>query len=466
MFMQPKDAWQATLGQLQIQLHEATFDTWVRDAAFVAFNDGVFTVGVPNAYAKDWLEQRLYRLLKRTLSSVVEEDISIEFIVQPPPPRKQQDFGPLLNNIPPAAAPTPISLSVPIKEKPATILFAQGEQLNADYSLHNFVMGNCNQLAHAAAMAITNAPGAVYNPLYICSGVGMGKTHLLHAIGNALSSKGLKVLYVNAETFTNDLIRAIRTQQTEAFREFYRTIDALVIDDIQFLAGKESTQEEFLHTFNSLYHRGCQVVLAGNAKPKTIDGLDERLSSRFEGGLTVELVRPDAQTRSAILQLKANGQDGEIPAEIAHFIAQRINTNIRDLEGALNQVLAHAALTRQPLTQQLAETVLQTQDPIENDNLLDLFGIIEATARYHQLTLDDLLSKQRSQAIAHARHIAIYLAREDMNASLPAIGRALGGRTHSTVISSYRKVADRVATDPAFRRDINHIRQHIHALLG
>ena len=455
--LSPQDAWLATMGQLQIQLHRATYETWVEGARFVAYEDGVFTISVTNAYAKDWLEQRLYELVQRSLSTVFRQTVQVKFVVQAPAPKRERFTIPDdedEDSTPPSAT----LIARPIEKAPA-VRFSQGEHLNPDYTFANFVAGESNQFAHAAAQAVAQNPGKAYNPLFLHSTTGLGKTHLLQAIGNVYQSQGLNVLYINAETFTNDLIRAIRTHQTEAFREHYRKADALLVDEVQFIAGKESTQEEFFHTFNALHNQGCQIVLAADRKPRNIQPLEERLRSRFEWGLTADIQAPDLDTRLEILQRKASAQDMELLLPIAEFIASRVRTNVRDLEGVLNRVLAQAALTRQPLTRPYLEAILR--DEAAQKHTLSLQEILEATATFHQMSLDDLFGKERSKNVAMARHIAIYLAREECDATLPEIGRALGGRTHSTILNSYNKVVEKMESDPHFRREIAALRKQI-----
>ncbi|MFP4321724.1 MAG: chromosomal replication initiator protein DnaA [Anaerolineales bacterium] len=472
--MEPSDAWLATLGQLELQLHTATYETWVQEAYYVAYADSVFTIAVPNAYAKDWLDKRLYRTICRALSNVFKQEVTIDFIVQPLP-RKEQPLkdAPLLKadleaaagNPNPAPQPTSTAarLQTPAVERPPEMPFGQGDQLHEAYTLEAFLPGRNNQMAAAAAQAIVIGPGQRYNPLYIHGGVGQGKTHYIHAIGNALQAVGKRVISIRAETFTNDLIRAIRKSQTEAFRDYYRTADAFIVDEVQFIGGKDSTQEEFFHTFEALFHRGCQIILAGSQAPQHIDALQERLRSRFEGGLTIQLCSPEPAIRASILQRKAEQQGMELPDDVAQMLARDLHGSVRDMEGVLNQVLARAALTRQPLDTALvaemfdSQTVQATSQP--NLGLEDIF---EGTARYHQLTLDDLLGKKRNQAVSRARHIAIYMARQELNATLPAIGRALGGRSHSTVLSGYRKIEEMVDTDPLFRRELKQLRAQLY----
>jgi chromosomal replication initiator protein len=464
MSMPPQDAWLATLGQLQMQLHSATYDTWVREAQFVSFEDGLFTISVPNDYARDWLTKRLYRLIQHTLSNVFQDHVELTFITTPKErtPRTLPE-SPLFPSDTgrPGEPVAPVSVVVPVRDRKPEVIFAEGEHLNEDYSLANFVVGHNNRLAHSAALAITESVNHPYNPLFIHSQVGLGKTHLLNAIGLAFQTCGLKIVLVSAETFTNDFVRAVRMNQMDAFRNYYRGMDALLIDDIQFIAGKESTQEEFFHTFNAIYKNNGQIVVTAKAPPSQID-LEERLSSRLGSGLEVELHAPAFECRVAILQRKARAQETEMPEDVAAAIASRTRGSVRDLEGVLNKVLAQSALTRQQLSATVVEHLLKDHQPEAPAAQIEIDDILETTARYHQLTLDDLLSKQRSSEVSLARHIAIYLARNEINATLPAIGRALGGRSHSTILNGYRKVEKLIQSDPALRRNIDELRKQIH----
>lgn len=460
--MESRDIWLAVLGELQIQLHPAIYRTWVDGARLVSFENDVAVVGVENDYIRDWLQQRLITTFQRSLSRITRRSVEVQFIVEADEDDSLPTYALLFDDetddLP--TADTASLTANPVEKSP--LVFAQGEVINADYRLENFVSGQSSQLAFAAAEAIVSASSRLYNPLFIYGGVGMGKTHLLHAIGNGLEEAGKKVLCVNAETFTNDIIRAIRTRQTEFFREFYRSVDALLVDDIQFLIGKESTQEEFFHTFNALFNRNCQIVLTGNCKPSEMEGLQERLRSRFEGGLVAELRAPDYETRLRILMSKAEYQDIDLPDDVADLLANRMRNSIRELAGALNRVLAQSALMRRTPTRESADAILRDA-PLQLDAPpLELQAIFEITASYHQLTLDDLLSKQRSKDVTNARHIAIYLAREEIQATLPEIGRALGGRTHSTILNGYNKVAKRVAKDPLFRHDISLLKKQLY----
>jgi chromosomal replication initiator protein len=470
-----QSAWVATQGQLQLQLAKNTYNTWVHSARFVSFADGVLTLSVPNAYVRDWLEQRLKRTIQENLSHLIQETVTLDFVIRDAKTVLLPQHGPLFDSVSPAApeaAPAPAetptkpttSLQTNPIASPPKLIFAQTDHLNSDYSLQNWVCGAHNRVAHAAAHAMTSVWTSLYNPFFVYSGIGLGKTHLLQALGNAFQAQGRKVLYLTAETFTNDFIRALKLKEMEAFRTFYRLCDVLIVDDLHFLGGKESSQQELLHTFNSLYNAGCPIILSANCPPQQLPQFDDSLRSRFQSGLMVELTLPDAVSNASILKQKAQAQEAELPDEVAELLAQRPYQSIRSLEGALNQLLATAASTRQVINPQLASQVFK-EIQLKTQKTLELDDIFQASARYHQLSLDDLLSKRRTQHIVRARHIAIYLAREEMKLSLNTIGRAIGGRSHSTIASSYQRVEKLAQTDPTFLRDVHNVRQQLYAQL-
>jgi chromosomal replication initiator protein len=463
--LEPADAWIATQGHLEVQLHKATYNTWVKPTRFVSFEAGIFTLAVPNAYTKDWLEQRLQRTIKRVLENVMRQDVQVQYIIQSPTRSKVAPTIEVSPELDPQTTPRsldemlrPVELSAPVRAP--SLPMQWGETLNHDFTLQNFIQSS--QMVNSAAQAALQKPGRAYNPLYFHSRIGLGKTHLLQAIGNAYNAQGLNVLYVNAETFTNDLVRAIRTQQMDLFRAQYRGADVLIVDDVQFLAGKVSSQEEFFHTFNALHNLNRQMVFSGNCAPKDIEGLDERLASRFDAGLCVELLRPDLQTRLAILKSKALAQGIDLPHATGLTLANEVRSSVRDLEGALNRVLAEMALGRGSLSPESLASVIRSVKDSKKKIDMEIEAILEGTARYHQMALDDLLSKQRHQQVAQARHMAIYIAREDAGASTSDVARIMGARSHSTIINSYRKAAELMDNDPLFRRRIHELRQYLH----
>ena len=446
-------AWQTALGQLRMEMSKATFDTWVRDTRVVAFDDGVFTIGVHNAYARDWLEDRLTRTVEHKLAGILGQPVQVRFVVWSP-----TASGPLgAPEAPPEAAPTPRAAATPAEVQ------ALNPTLNPRYTFENFVVGASNRLAHAASLAVAENPARAYNPLFIYGGVGLGKTHLLHAIGNRCAQDGLRVRYVSSEEFTNDLINAIRTHTTQAFREKYRQVDVLLIDDIQFIAGKESTQEEFFHTFNTLHSQNKQIVISSDRPPKALVTLAERLRSRFEWGLTADIQPPDFETRVAILRFKAEQFGRPIPDEILETIARRMQSNIRELEGALTRVVAYADLRGMPLTQDLVEAALA--DLLPRRRALEPRQVVELVAEAFGVPVERILSKERSRKVVLPRQVAMYLLREEARISLPQIGEALGGRDHTTVMYACDKVADLLERDEQFRRRVMEIRERLYGRL-
>jgi len=442
--MNGQQAWQATVGQLQMEMSKAAFDTWVRSAEFVAHRNNMFTIGVQNAYARDWLESRLSSTVSRLLSGMLSEPQQVEFIVY------QKDYHDPVVESEEETDPT-ASLSEEDNSSVMTV---------TRYTFDNFVVGPSNRLAHAACMAVAENPAHAYNPMFLYGGVGLGKTHLLHAIGNSARAMGLSVLYVSSEDFTNDLVEAIRTRTTAAFRERYRRMDVLLIDDIQFIAGKESTQEEFFHTFNTLHAQEKQIVMSSDRPPKAMVTLEERLRSRFEWGLTVDIQPPDLETRVAILRSKAQRARRQVPPEILDLIARRIQSNIRELEGALTRVLAYADLSGQPLSGELVSTALA--DLIPQRSSIEPNQILEAVSTTFSVPMDRLLGRERSRDIALPRQVAMYLLREEINISLPQIGDVLGGRDHTTVMYACDKVADLIERDDRFRRQVIQVREKLY----
>jgi chromosomal replication initiator protein len=449
--MNAEQAWQATVGQLQMEMSKAAFDTWVKSAELIAYDEETFTIGVQNAYARDWLESRLSSKVTRLLTGIMNRPQIARFVVwqkdspAPVPETREEDQ-------------TDVSRITPTTNNGATAL-------NSRYTFDSFVVGPSNRMAHAACMAVAESADSIhnsrsYNPLFLYGGVGMGKTHLLHAIGNAAQEKGLYVLYVSSEEFTNDLVEAIRNRSTAAFRERYRRADVLLVDDIQFIAGKESTQEEFFHTFNTLHGQDKQIIMSSDRPPKAMVTLEERLLSRFEWGLTVDIQPPDMETRIAILRTKAERSGRQVPPEILDSIARQIQSNIREMEGALTRVLAYADLSGQALTPELVNTALA--DLLPNRSTIEPDQIVSAVAAAFGLSTERLIGRDRTREVALPRQIAMYLLREEINISLPQIGAQLGGRDHTTVMYACDKVNDLIERDDRMRRQILQLREHLY----
>ena len=440
--MKPEQAWQAAQGQIQLEMPKAAYDTWVRDAQYFSYEDGTFVISVQNAYARDWLASRLASTTVRILTGMMNRTVEVRFIVW-----QDQEVEANIE---------PDQVSTEIEEFPSPV----NQTLNARYTFENFVVGASNRLAHAASLAVAENPAQAYNPLFIYGGVGLGKTHLLHAIGNFNAARGLEILYVSSEEFTNDLINAIRAHKTQAFREKYRRIEVLLIDDIQFIAGKESTQEEFFHTFNTLHGQDKQIIITSDRPPKALITLEERLRSRFEWGLTADLQPPDFETRMAILRSKAERAGRKVPGEIIEVIARRVQSNIRELEGALTRVVAFVDLSGLPLTPKLVETALA--DLLPRRSKVEPEEVIKSVADAFGIQRDRMLSRDRSREVALPRQIAMYLMREESNISLPLIGETLGGRDHTTIMYGCDKIADLLERDDRLRRQVIEIRETLY----
>ncbi len=449
--MDASQAWQAARGQLQTEMPKATFDTWVRQAEFVSYEDGSFIIGISNAYARDWLQSRLASTVTRMLTGMMNRTVEVRFVVWQNASAVETAFE--------VEANVPAPLEFGFEQS-----LEHNTTLNARYTFENFVVGPNNRLAHAASMAVAERPAQAYNPLFLYGGVGLGKTHLLHAIGNECHARGLEVLYVSSEEFTNDLINAIRNHNTQAFRDKYRSIDVLLVDDIQFIAGKESTQEEFFHTFNTLHGQDKQIVVSSDRPPKALVTLEERLCSRFEWGLTADIQPPDLETRQAILRAKAERMGQNMPNEFLEMIARRVQSNIRELEGALTRVAAFADLSNLPLSAQLVETALA--DLLPHRSEVKPNEIIREVANFFSVSMDEMLSRDRSRQIALPRQVAMYLLRFEANISLPQIGEALGGRDHTTVMYGCDKVAELLEQDDRLRRQVIEIKERLYGTIG
>ena len=453
---QPKEIWDIARSQLRLQLPRSTYETWVRDTSCLAYEDGAFVIGVANAYAKDWLSLRLRPLIKRALVGIVGQAVDITFIVQP----VRLDDAP-------DAAPIPLLNYERVADEAVvdeTRLFEpssnHGANLNPRYTFDAFIVGSSNRMAHAVAQSVAERPGTAYNPLFIYGGSGLGKTHLLQAIGQVVQATGKRALYVTSEVFTNEMIGAIRTQTTEEFRAKYRTIDVLLLDDVHFIGGKEQTQEEFFHTFNALHTANRQIVLTSDRPPQAIATLEDRLRSRFGWGMIADIQPPNLETRIAILMTKAASLGQRVPDDVLALIAQRAHKNIRDLEGALTKVLAHAELFKRPLNAALVEDALAYLMPAQTKLSPEM--IMQIAADYFGIAVADLVNRGRSAPIALQRQIVMYLIREETGVSFPQIGQLLGGRDHTTVMHGIDKIAGDLLKDADLSRAVNELRTRLY----
>jgi chromosomal replication initiator protein len=454
-----KQLWHAALGELQLGLTKANYDTWFKDTAIVSEEDDVYCVGVPNAFAREWLENKYRQQVRDALRHLVGRTVDVRFVTL---------TAASVRSDRPVAAPGGAGVSsAPSSAPPAQERrdATAAALLNARYTFSTFVVGSNNRLAHAAALSVAERPGHSYNPLFIYGGSGLGKTHLMHAIGHAVISRHPKkrVAYATSEKFTNEFINSIRGQKSEEFRERYRRIDVLLIDDIQFLTGKEGTQEEFFHTFNAIHEEGKQIVLSSDRPPKAIERLEDRLRSRFEWGLIADISTPDLETRIAILRAKAEAQSVAVPPPVIDFLAQRIVSNIRELEGALTRIVAYATLSAVPVTTQLAQEMLQNILYNPRQKTLSPDRIVETVARYYGVPSEQLRGKARDKQVVLPRQIAMYLMREETEAPLMRIGEALGGRDHSTVLHGCEKIEREMAENDDFRRDVGALREMLYS---
>ncbi|MDR7418452.1 MAG: chromosomal replication initiator protein DnaA [Armatimonadota bacterium] len=427
MEVSPSELWTDALRRIEGQLNKPTMESFLKVMRPVGLQGDTFTFSVPNRFAKDWVEQRLLGVIRGALRATVGRAIDVRVTV---------------SETPPAA----VAVARPAGQ--AVLRTPEGLQLSPKYTFETFVVGAGNRFAHAAALAVAEAPARAYNPLFIYGGVGLGKTHLLQAIGHRVLSAGFaRVAYVSSEKFTNELINSIRDDKTLEFRQRYRNVDVLLIDDIQFLAGKERTQEEFFHTFNTLHEASHQIIITSDRPPKEIPTLEDRLRSRFEWGLIADIQPPDLETRIAILRKKAESEGIAVPDEVAEFIAQRIPTNIRELEGALVRVVAYASLTRSPVSVDLASDVLRDLLPPARARVVTIAVIQQSVAEFFGIRVEEMRAKRRTKGVAFPRQVAMFVARELTDASLPRIGEEFGGRDHTTVMHACQRVRDTLRRD-------------------
>ena len=465
---QAKQLWGAVLGQLQLQVTRPSYQTWLKDTVGLTYTDGEFLVGTPNAFVAEMLEQRMYSLISQAMESVTHRDVNVRFQVMPsggrpgipdadqPQPNPSHNGGESRPNLGGDVAGSSHSSSN--REGAQPPLFRK-LPLYSGYTFETFIVGMSNELAHAAALAVSDKPGCTYNPLVIYSDVGLGKTHLLHSIGHRVQSTGRSLIYATTEEFTNEYIKAIRVGRADEFRDRYRSADVLLLDDVQFLIGKEQTQEGFFHTFNALHMANRQIVITSDRPVSALTLLEDRIRSRLTGGLVVDIQAPDLETRLAILKAKAGLLGSAIGADVLQFLGKRVHKNIRELEGKLNRAVAYAHLTGSSITMDLVKRAISDMaDDHRSRQVSDLL-ILDAVSSYFQVPNDDLTGRKRDKKTALARQVAMYLLKEEADLGPSAIGRALGGKDHTTVIHGCGRIASRIDTDSHLRRDVLNIRE-------
>ena len=441
------ELWRATLGELELLISKANFTTWFSNTRISSFIEGQVVVSVPNAFTKAWLENKYNPSILKALQNITSNQTkSVSYRVE-------------LNtaaSLPPAATKPTIDRVV---ENSTTNNFG----LNPRYTFDLFIVGKNNELARAASLAVAQNPGQTYNPLFIYGGVGLGKTHLMQAIGHEIlrHSPGKRILYVPCEKFTTEFIQAIGSGKMERFKATYRSVDVLLVDDIQFLSGKEGTQEEFFHTFNTLHQANKQIVISSDRPPKAIQTLENRLVSRFEWGMIADIASPDLETRMAILNIKCQEKNYQLDKEIIAFLATNIQNNIRELEGALNRLIALHQLNNRPPTLELAKELLGSLTTSRGSSLTPK-KVLGVVAQYYDVTLDDLVGISRKKHLVTPRQVAMYLMREELKASFPTIGQELGGRDHTTAMHACLKVAQDLAGSEKTQQDIHNLKQQIH----
>ncbi len=436
MSLKLEEVWGSALKLIKNELTEVSFNTWLKTIEPITINDNHILLGAPNEFTKGILEARYLTLIKNAIKQITNVDFDIRFLI--PGEDISNDIGQ--------------TIASEIVENNSS-----RSQLNPKYVFDTFVIGNSNRFAHAASLAVAEAPAKAYNPLFIYGGVGLGKTHLMHAIGHYILNQNPKasVIYVSSEKFTNELINSIRDDRNVEFRNKYRNVDVLLVDDIQFIAGKERTEEEFFHTFNELHASNKQIIISSDRPPKEISTLEDRLRSRFEWGLTADIQPPDLETRIAILRKKARAENIEVPNDVTQYIATKIQSNIRELEGALIRVVAYSSLTNKEISLELASEALK--DIISNAKPKEITAklIKEVTAKSLNVKIEDFSSKRRTRSISYPRQIAMYLCRELTDLSLPKIGEEFGGRDHTTVIHAYDKISSDIEKDMDLKQRIN-----------
>jgi len=438
------DLWERALSIIEKKISKPSFETWLKSTKAHSLKNDTFVISVPNEFARDWLEGHYIPLITSVLYDIIGEELAIKFIIPHQHENEEDEFFLPAKKVPKHEEVQEISQSMLIPK----------------YTFDTFVIGSGNRFAHAASLAVAEAPAKAYNPLFIYGGVGLGKTHLMHAIGHYVleHNPAAKVVYLSSEKFTNEFINSIRDNKGVDFRNKYRNVDILLIDDIQFLAGKESTQEEFFHTFNALHEESKQIVISSDRPPKEIPTLEERLRSRFEWGLITDITPPDLETRIAILRKKAKADGLDIPNEVMLYIANQIDTNIRELEGALIRVVAYSSLINKDINADLAAEALKDIIPSSKPKSITIQDIQKIVGQEYNVKLEDFKAKKRTKSVAFPRQIAMYLSRELTDFSLPKIGEEFGGRDHTTVIHAHEKISKMLLEDTQFQKKLDELR--------
>ncbi|MBT4547145.1 MAG: chromosomal replication initiator protein DnaA [Candidatus Magasanikbacteria bacterium] len=451
------EIWQAVLAEFELKVSKANFTTWFRNTGIAGFENGHIVVCVPNTFTKSWLEKKYHSDIIKAIERITNKPIKkIEYKVENIKNIEEQECSTTKTQ-------TVSSAQTPVYSVPAKTLSSKFG-LNPKYTFNSFIVGKGSELAHAASQAVLNRPGDAYNPLFIYGGVGLGKTHLTQAIGHALleANPNTKILYVSSEKFTNEFVSSVKEGRAKDFKDRYRNVDLLLIDDIQFIGGKEQTQEEFFHTFNELHQQGKQVVLTSDRPPKAIPALEDRLRSRFEWGMIADIAAPDLETRLAILKSKAQEKKFEIKDDLLQMVATTVQSNIRELEGALNKIIAFHELKNASPTKESVKSILSSFEGQSLKRSLTPKELIVTVAEFYGVEIDDVTGKSREKRLAQPRQIIMFLLRKELKLSYPAIGSELGGRDHTTAMHAHTKIGIEIENDPKIKQEIEAIKQRLY----
>jgi chromosomal replication initiator protein len=452
------ELWAAVLAELELNLSKASFDTWFKNTFIIAEENDQIIIGVPNMFTQAWFEKKYHELIIKKLKKITEN--RVKNIIYKIETQKKEEI--LVDAIVESVENTADSSGgIQVDDNLISISTLQG--LNPKYTFEKFIVGKNNELAHAAARAIADKPGNVYNPLFIYGGVGLGKTHLLQAVGHIFlgANKDTKIMYTTCEKFTNDFVQAIKSGKTKSFQDKYRDVDLLIMDDVQFMQGKEQTQEQFFHTFNDLYQKNKQIIISSDRPPKAIPTLEDRLRSRFECGMIADISEPDIETRIAIVEVKLAEKNYPLEREIVTLIASGIQSNIRELEGALNRIIAHHDLKKEDPTLESVKSILSSLINLPRTGSITAKSIINTVAEYFSVEIEDIAGSCRKKELVMPRQIIMYLMREELKSSFPNIGTELGGRDHTTAMHAHSKIKNHLLEDEKLKQDVTHLRQKI-----
>jgi chromosomal replication initiator protein len=472
--MNNAELWQAALGEIELSISKANFSTWFKNTTILSNENSKVIIGVPNGFAKEWLENKYNTYIFRALRNFQDDIKEISCVIY----SNEQAPGSEMKKMDSVVSVSEQQLSQELNQghnfvkrptqyvQPQQAVGAYENNINARYTFENFIIGENNELARAACYAVSQNLGKIYNPLFIYGGVGLGKTHLLQSIGNEVlaNDPSRRIKYITSERFANELIDSIRNQTVNDFKSAYQAIDLLIIDDVQFLAGKEKTQNEFFHIFNALYQINKQIVISSDRPPKAIATLEDRLRSRFEGGMIADIGKPDIETRIAILKTKSAENNFYMDEEAIRFIAENVKNNIRELEGALNRIIAACEFNKKLPTLKFVQQALSEIISSGKKKGVQPQNVIEAISQYYNISTKELIEKGRKKEIAYARHIAMYLMRSELSVSYPSIGAQFGGRDHTTALHAYEKINKEIETDEKVREDIAILRERIYAV--